>query len=126
MQITAVAAGGAVGAVSRFLLNSWTVKAVPRFAPAGTLLVNVLGCLLIGLLVVALAAKNGDREFARAFLVTGLLGSLTTFSTFGFQTVELVHEGATRLAIINVIANIALGLPAVLLGMWIGKRLVGA
>ena len=55
----------------------------------------------------------------------GLLGSLTTFSTFGYQTIELAREGSPKLAIVNVVANLAIGLPAVMLGLWIGKKFVG-
>ena len=125
MQLAAVASGGAVGAVSRFLLNSWAVKVWPRFVPAGTLLVNVLGCLLIGILVAVFETRGKDSQLVRAFAVTGLLGSLTTFSTFGYQTIELAREGSPKLAIVNVVANLAIGLPAVMLGLWIGKKFVG-
>lgn len=124
-QLFAVASGGAIGAVSRFLLNSWAVKMWPRFVPAGTLLVNVLGCLLIGIFVAAFETRGRDSQWVRAFLVTGLLGSLTTFSTFGYQTVELAREGSSKLALFNVIANLAVGMPAVLLGLWLGKRVLG-
>lgn len=124
-QLASVACGGAVGAVARFLLNSWAVRVFPKFAPAGTLLVNVLGCLVIGFLVSAFETREEDSQVVRAFLVTGLLGSLTTFSTFGFQTVELAREGSTKLAVVNVVANLAVGLPAVVMGLWLGRRLTG-
>lgn len=125
MQLACVAGGGAVGAVMRFLLNSAVVKAFPRFVPAGTLVVNVLGCLLIGVLVAAFEVRGREAPVVRALLVTGLLGSLTTFSTFGFQTIELAREGSSKLAIINVVANLAIGLPAVVVGLWLGRKLAG-
>lgn len=125
IQIGAVASGGAIGAVARFLLNSWAVRLLPKFVPAGTLLVNALGCLLIGVLVVLFESKGRDSQWVRAFFVTGLLGSLTTFSTFGYQTVELAREGSPKLAVANVVANLAIGIPAVMLGLWIGKRIAG-
>ena len=124
-QIAAVATGGAVGAVARFMLSSWAMKLLPRFVPAGTLLVNVLGCLVIGFLVALFETKGRDSQVIRAFAVTGLLGSLTTFSTFGYQTVELVREGSPRLAALNVVANLAIGILAVVMGLSLGKKVVG-
>lgn len=124
-QIAAVATGGACGAVARFLLNGWAIRIVPKFAPAGTLLVNILGCLLIGIVVAAFETRGRDSQLIRAFVVTGLLGSLTTFSTFGYQTVELAREGATKLVVLNIAANLAIGIAAVLIGLQIGKRFAG-
>lgn len=124
-QLTAVAIGGACGAVARFLLNGWAIRMVPKFAPVGTLLVNVLGCLLIGIVVAAFESRGRDSQLLRAFVVSGLLGSLTTFSTFGYQTVELAREGAAKLVMLNIAANLALGISAVLIGLQLGKRFAG-
>ena len=117
-----VAAGGAAGAVLRFLLNSAVVRAVPRYPAAGTLAVNVLGCFAIGVAVVLLEDRDRQDPW-RAAGVTGLLGSLTTFSTFGYQTVELAREGAARLAAVNVAANVIVGVAAVLAGLAVGRLL---
>ena len=115
-EIAAVAAGGCVGAVLRLLVNDWAVRMVPRHPAAGTLAVNVLGCFAIGAAMVWLEPRDA-RHPMRLLLVTGLLGSLTTFSTFGHQTVELARAGSTRMAAANVAANVVLGVAAVLLGM---------
>ena len=117
-----VAAGGAAGAVLRFLLNSWAVRAVPTYPAGGTLLVNVLGCFAIGVAVVLLEDRD-RRDPWRAAGVIGLLGSLTTFSTFGYQTVELANEGFTRAAVLNVAANLLVGFAAVVAGLWVGRLL---
>ena len=121
-EIAAVAAGGAVGATLRLLLNAWAVRVVPRFPAAGTLAVNVLGCFAIGV-AVTLLDRHDAKHPVRLLLVTGLLGSLTTFSTFGHQTVELAGEGQPRLAILNVAANVVVGIAAVLAGLWLGRLL---
>ena len=115
-NILAVAAGGSVGAVARYLLTLGVQRMVPaKLAAAGTLFVNVLGCLLIGIMM-ALVERETVSPTVKLIVVTGLLGSLTTFSTFGFETVELARGGRTNAAIMNVVLNLAIGLPFVLLG----------
>lgn len=117
-SLLAVGLGGFVGAVSRYALTGWMQLRFPAFRPAGTLLVNVLGCLLIGLLMGWVTHKPTLSEPLRLFLITGILGSLTTFSTFGYETVELLRENEVRLAMWNVAANMLLGFSAVLLAVW--------
>ena len=86
--------------------------------PWGILVVNVLGCLLIGLLLGwSDTRKDSLPETARLFLVIGLLGSLTTFSTFGHNTIELLQDGRILPALGNIGANVVLGLAAVGIGL---------
>ncbi|MCA9079553.1 MAG: fluoride efflux transporter CrcB [Planctomycetaceae bacterium] len=121
MQWFAVGCGGFVGAIARYALSTWVVR---KF-PAGTLVVNLVGCLLIGLLM-ALCVKAkwpGDGTFAHRFLIAGFLGSLTTFSTFSYQTVELAHRGQYKLAVLNIVLNLVCGLIAVLLGIALGEAI---
>lgn len=123
--VLAVGLGGFVGAVARYALTGWVQKLFPQFPAAGTLFVNVLGCLIIGFLMMMVVDQPTNPEQAwlshslRLFLITGILGSLTTFSTFGYQTVELLREDRIRQALFNVLANVSLGFPAV----WIGRLL---
>lgn len=84
--------------------------------PWATLLVNVLGCLVLGALMVWVARTDDLAPRVRAFVGVGLLGSLTTFSTFGVETVELAREGHTGGALLNVALNLGVGLAAVLVG----------
>ena len=115
-NILAVAAGGSVGAVARYLLTLGVQRMVPeKLAAAGTLFVNVLGCLLIGIMM-ALVERDAVSPTLKLVIVTGLLGSLTTFSTFGFETIELARGGRTTAAVMNILLNLAIGLPFVLLG----------
>lgn len=123
-QCLVVGAGGFAGAVTRFLLSREVAHRLPdRFASAGTLAVNVLGCLLIGAVLVWIESRE-PPVWIKAVVVTGFLGSLTTFSTFGYETVELVRESRLHDAVVNVLANVTLGLLAVVSGAWVTGRIV--
>lgn len=120
-NILLVGAGGFIGSVLRYLVSGWVQQLANRLDfPYGTLVVNVLGCFIIGLL-----AQFGDKYGAfsnesRAFLVIGVLGGFTTFSSFGNDTVNLVRQDYVVNAIANVGANVMLGLLAVWLGRTVG------
>lgn len=120
-ELLAVGLGGAIGSVLRHALN---VALLDRPAGAGfplsTLLVNLTGCLLIGLIVQAHQAEAISATW-RLFLVTGLLGGLTTFSTFGHDTLRVADAHGWRLAVANVAANVLLGLAAVAIGIGLGR-----
>jgi len=111
-----VGAGGFVGAVARYGLSALAHRWVPGSLPVGTLTVNVLGCLAAGAALAALEQRAALGSALHLALVTGLLGSLTTFSTFGVETVTLVREGRALPAAANVLVNVALGVGAVVLG----------
>ncbi|MFQ5730929.1 MAG: fluoride efflux transporter CrcB [Planctomycetaceae bacterium] len=123
-NLLAVGAGGFVGAILRYGISGLLQKKFPHFTPAGTLAVNVLGCVCIGALMAVVTARQDQfSPRLQLFLVTGILGSLTTFSTFGYETVELLREQEYRPAFWNVAANLALGLPAVWLGWTVTRGL---
>jgi fluoride exporter len=123
----AVGIGGFVGAISRFQvtlwLNGWSTQRFGRIYPFGTFAVNVAGCLLIGILM-ALAVDKKVPDLWQKVLVTGCLGSLTTFSTFSYETVGLFRTDRPGLAVLYVAANLAVGLVAVIAGMGIVKVIV--
>ena len=119
-QLLAVGLGGCVGALSRYWLSRFVdARLAPQGDfPWGILVVNALGCLLIGLLLGWTdARKDSLPDTARLFLATGLLGSLTTFSTFGHDTIRLVQQGHILTAAGNIGANVVLGLAAVTIGL---------
>jgi len=120
-----IAAGGAVGAVFRYLLSGWCQRVTDTTFPIGTLVVNVLGCLLIGVLTAAFTGPYFIRDEFRAAVLVGLLGGLTTFSTFGWETMALVNDGLLRRAILNIFVTNAVALFAVWLGYRAGQRLLG-
>jgi CrcB protein len=113
-----VAAGGAIGSIGRYWLSQLIDRRTGGRFPWGTLLVNVTGCLAIGVLV-AFAAKDSRfvlRPEWRLALITGLCGGYTTFSAFSLQTLTLTLEGQWAAAALNVILSVLLCLAAV----WIG------
>ena len=115
-NILAVAAGGSIGAVLRYGISELMRRVLPGSTGAGTLVVNVLGCLVIGFLSVAAERSQLSPE-TRLFLMTGMLGALTTFSTFGLETTVLARETGMSTAVFNVLANLIFGFAAVLIGI---------
>ena len=120
-----IAAGGACGSVLRHAAQIGVQRVVGHPFPVGTLLVNVVGCLLIGV-VTAIAGPLAWREEHRFAIMVGVLGGFTTFSAFGLETISLADHGRLPLAIANVVLSVALGLLAVWLGLRLGERLVSA
>ena len=114
-----IALGGAAGSVARYLLAVQGQRLSQSMFPVGTLTVNVLGCLLIGLLGTLFAGPVIVREEYRFALLVGFLGGFTTFSTFGFETFSLVSDREWWLASLNVLGSNVMGLAAV----WVGNRL---
>ena len=112
-----VAAGGALGALARHWITIALTRPGIRF-PYGILVCNVAGCLAIGAIMWFVVRRPILPPAVRLGVVVGLLGSLTTFSTFGYDTIELSRQGHTAQAVWNVLANLALGLGAVALGLW--------
>jgi CrcB protein len=112
-----VALGGAIGSVLRFLIASSIARSLQEVFPWGTLIVNITGCFVIGLF----AAMTGPDGRAispelRQFVMVGICGGYTTFSSFSLQTLTLAREGDLRGAFLNVIASTTL----CLIGVWLG------
>ena len=124
IKLLVVGVGGSIGAVARFLLSDLVRRHSTGEFPGGTLLVNVIGCLLLGGLMAVIQERDWVSPNARLFLTMGVLGSLTTFSTFGYETVALIEKGKLGLALGSVAANMALGIVAVLLGRALVKGLL--
>ena len=109
-------AAAAIGAPARFLVDSWIEDHAGNDFPLGTLVVNLTGCLALGILT-GLARSHGLGATPRTIIGTGGLGAYTTFSTFTFETVRLVEEGELSFALGNVAASMILGLAAAALGI---------
>ena len=118
-----VAAGGAMGAMARFGISRFAESYLKFSFPVGTLIANVLRCFLIGLLVGSGAAEKS--ESLRLWFGIGMLGALTTFSTFGAETIKCASENQWAAALGNVASNLIVGLAAVLAGISIAKRFLG-
>ena len=111
-----------MGAVARYLVVAWLNGATGGAAfPYGTLAVNAVGCLVIGLVA---GLWDGHRPLsaeAQAFLIVGVLGGFTTFSAFGIETVRLLRDGAYVAGAANVALQLGVGLAAVVVGLRIGQ-----
>lgn len=118
----AVAIGGAAGSVARYGTVVWAKAQWPAF-PAGTLIVNVSGGLLIGLLAGLFAAKPGAPEWLRFGLISGVLGGYTTFSAFSLDTLDLWRSSGLAMAAGNVAANVVLSLAACLGGLLLARAM---
>lgn len=113
----AVALGGALGAVCRHGINLGAVKLLGHGFPYGTLIVNILGSFLIGLVIAAIAHSWQASETARFFLVTGFLGAFTTFSTFSLDAVTLWERKAYIQTAVYMGGSVAVSILALLLAM---------
>jgi CrcB protein len=114
-SLVQVALGGALGASARYLTGVATVRLFGPGFPWGTIVVNILGSFLMGVLVVVLAHRNGNA-FA-PFLMTGLLGGFTTFSAFSLDTLTLFERGQAGLAGAYVTGSVLLSILGIVLGV---------
>lgn len=117
-----IAGGGALGSVLRYAMHGCVQRFTGGSFPAGTLAVNVSGCLVIGLIAAVFSSSTFLREEYRIGLSVGVLGGFTTFSAFGLETFALAESGHWRYALLNVLASCVVGLAAVWLGFRLGER----
>ncbi len=122
-KLLLVAAGGALGAVVRYLLGLWVASRVGPDFPWGTFLINVTGSFLIGI-ILGLVSEGYLSAEARLFLAVGILGGYTTFSTFSYETLELLLDGNMRAFLFNALGQLVGGLVAVYLGLVVSRFLV--
>ena len=115
-----VAGGEALGASLRFFVQSISKRYFPNF-PVGTLIVNIIGSFLIGLLANYLNSKEISELFYKYFIIIGLLGSFTTFSAFSIETIELFKEGRILLSLMYIFLSFALTIFAAFLGLSLNK-----
>ena len=121
--LLAVGTGGFIGAILRFLISGWVQKLSPTLFPVGTLSVNVLGSFIIGFM--ALYFESVVSPHQKALVITGMLGALTTFSTFSLETLTMLQGGLWGRVTMNVTLNVILCVTATMLGMMLFKRLYG-
>jgi fluoride exporter len=119
--ILLVALGGAVGSVARYLMASGIQSATGWQFPLGTVLVNVLGCFLIGILYVLLVARPDPKHELRALLIVGVMGGFTTFSSFSLETVTMAMNGNFGGATLNVVVSVAACLAGTVLGISLAR-----
>jgi CrcB protein len=124
-RVLVLSIGGALGVNARYWLGVWMARwSGPRF-PWATVAINVSGSFAIGFLAVILAYR-WPHPLGRLFVVTGFLGGYTTFSSFAFESLKLWEDGEMGLSLANTIGSVAAGLSAVILGVALGRALIGS
>lgn len=119
-KVVWVMAGGSLGAVSRYAVGLLAARWWGTHFPWGTLVVNLSGCFLIGLLFALSERARLLTPDMRLFLITGYLGALTTFSSFALESVSAGRAGLILLPLTNILLNNLGGLSLTFLGLWIG------
>lgn len=122
-KILLVMIGGSVGALCRYGTGLLAVKLFGTGFPWGTLLVNLMGCFLIGLSFALAERTSLLSPSVRLLFMTGFLGALTTFSTYALETVNSARAGINLTAVANVLVNNIGGVVLVVIGMWLGRTL---
>ncbi len=123
-KLLMIAAAGLVGTLARYGLGGLVQKQVDSLFPLGTVVVNILGCLLFGILWSWAENRITVDSSLRAAIFIGFFGAFTTFSSFAYETVALLRESQWMAACGNILIQNLLGLGGILAGLMIGKRLV--
>jgi CrcB protein len=116
-QIMLVGLGSAVGGMARFLMGKWIYALYPQNFPLPTLIINILGCFLIGLIFGYSVKTGAFSAETRLFLTTGLCGGFTTFSAFAYENIQLMKTGQYTMVLVYITASVVLGIVATFLGM---------
>jgi CrcB protein len=122
-KIALIAVAGTVGTLSRYWLSGFMHRMFGADFAYGTLTVNVIGCLLFGLVWALAEERMAISVLARTIILVGFMGAFTTFSTFAFETMNYVKDSQYMLAFLNVAANCLLGFAAIVSGVWIARVL---
>ena len=123
MQIFYIGLFGAFGCLSRYAVSGWTYTLVGRGLPYGTLVVNVAGSFLLGLVMEATLHSTVLSPEVRMGITTGFMGGFTTFSTFSYETFRLFEDGSYLAAGANIVLNIVICLVFAGLGISLAKRI---
>jgi CrcB protein len=123
VRILLVGLGGFIGTLARYWLSGVIARRYGETFPFGTLVVNALGCFLVGLLFYFLYERMLINPTTRTVIFIGLIGGFTTFSSYGLQTFTLLRDGELFLALVNVLASNVLGLSLVWLGYVLAKAI---
>ena len=119
-DVLLVGLGGGLGSIARFLCQRWLYSVYPHPFPIGTFLVNLAGCFLIGLFWGISMKSPGNSESWKLFLMTGVCGGYTTFSTFTFESIGLMKENKYDLFLLYIGCSVVM----CLLATWAGLKLV--
>ena len=123
MRAMWVGVAGFFGAVSRYWLDGWVTRLSGGGFPWGTFLVNISGCFAIGLLTTVLTERLLPHPTVRVAVTVGFVGAYTTFSTFAYESLRQIQDGAFGLAVANVVGSLVIGVTAAWLGVVAGRAL---
>jgi CrcB protein len=121
LTLLLIAAGGAAGAVGRYLVDTAVLDRFSGAFPLGILVVNVSGAFLVGLLAALIVDRGVLPADLRNPLMVGFLGAYTTFSTLMLDSWRLIEDGLPLAAVGNIVGSVALGIVAVVAGLWLGR-----
>ena len=121
MTLVLIAAGGAAGAVARYLVDTAVLDRFAGAFPLGILVVNASGAFVLGVLAALIIDRGILPSDLRSPLLVGFLGAYTTFSTLMLDSWRLVEDGLPALAAVNIAGSVALGVAAVVAGLWLGR-----
>jgi fluoride exporter len=132
-EVAVVALGGVLGALARYAVSVAVPHSDPAAWPWATFVVNLVGCLVLGIVLDVVDARHAAWEgthpsrarLARPFLASGVLGGFTTFSTFSVEAVRLAEKGQAGVAVLYAVSSVVLGVLAVMAGRRIGTALAG-
>jgi fluoride exporter len=125
IQVLLIGLAGAIGTLARYGVGLWAAKALGAGFPYGTLIVNVAGCFLITLVAHIALVTTLISPTMRLTLMTGFMGGLTTYSSFDFETTNLIRQGSWWLAGVNVVVTLSLCFGAGLAGLTLAKKAFG-
>jgi len=120
-EVLLVFAGGGLGSLLRYQLGRFINQTYLSAFPMATLVINMLACFLLGLILGYLNSQEHQNQAAKLLLAVGFCGGFSTFSTFSYETLTLIREGQTTLALGNVFISVILGLAATFIGLVLVK-----
>jgi fluoride exporter len=124
-KFLSICLGGAVGTGARYLLSGWALSALGTSLPYGTLIVNVVGSFLIGIIMHFGLKTELLPPTLRIVLTTGVMGGFTTYSSFNYETIQYFQDGETVRGFTNILIMMASCLAAGFVGLFLAKRLLG-
>ncbi len=121
MNILIIGLGGFIGAILRYAISGWVHKLVSSTFPYGTLAVNILGSFILGFFLILAEERFSFSPLWRSFIAIGMMGALTTFSTFSYETFMMLQENLYRQALLNMGLNVVVTLVAVWSGISLAR-----